>query len=127
LDANELDSEIEKALAEFHTQQEKLGQVTAKIREISVTETSPGRQLSVTVGPQGELAGLRFLNSDYQRMAAAELSALILRTVAKAREGAAAEMTKLIGPTMPFEVPADPLDFDFLGALKSLTQKQEGQ
>ena len=71
---------ITDAMAHLEATEAAVAKAEAELREKSVTMRSPDRSVEVTVGHQGELVGLRFLEGKYRTMAAAELAAVVLET-----------------------------------------------
>ncbi|MGP4014274.1 YbaB/EbfC family nucleoid-associated protein [Saccharopolyspora sp. 5N708] len=133
---DELDAEIERAAAEYQRQRAELRTTAEQLERLSVTVTSTKREVTVTVGPRGELRDLKFPTAAYRSMAPAELAALVLRTAERAREQAGAKVAELMGPMLPTGLspqaiargeglPEDPRDFDFLGALRSALGKED--
>lgn len=82
---NEMMAEIEKQKEEMNRLQQRMNDVTGKA-------TSTKKQLSVVVDARGELTELKFHGQSYRNMAATELSAMIMETIAKARQAAQAQV-----------------------------------
>ncbi|MFD9890250.1 YbaB/EbfC family nucleoid-associated protein [Amycolatopsis sp. NPDC059027] len=97
------DERIGDLLADYRRQCDQLSETQRKLKEISVTATAPGRAVAVTVGAQGEISDLSFPTPAYRRMAPAELAAVLLATIADARQQATAEMEALLKPHLPEE------------------------
>ncbi|MEU0949410.1 YbaB/EbfC family nucleoid-associated protein [Streptomyces canus] len=72
-------------MAEFTRQQESLIKARDELASLSVTVRSKDRAVEVTVGPQGEPTGLRFLNNKHQAMSAQALATSVLEVMAAAR------------------------------------------
>lgn len=66
-------------------QQDKLADFQRRIAETSTVVDSRNKALTVTLDGHGELQDLKFNTTAYRSMAPAELSALILETLQKAR------------------------------------------
>lgn len=66
-------------------QQTKLADFQRKIAETTTVVDSRNKMLTVTLDGNGELRDLKFNTTGYRSMAAAELSAVILETLQKAR------------------------------------------
>lgn len=96
-----LDEEINTLIARYQRQREEALEAQHKMQEISVTVTAPKRAVTVTVGPQGELTGLRFPTMAYRAMAPNELAALVMTTVEKARAKVLTEITELMSGVLP--------------------------
>ncbi|MFE3270748.1 YbaB/EbfC family nucleoid-associated protein [Streptomyces sp. NPDC059215] len=80
-----IEQRITDAMAHLEATEAAVAKAEAELREKSVTMRSPDRSVEVTVGHQGELVGLRFLEGKYRTMAAAELAAVVLETATQAR------------------------------------------
>ncbi|MGW7367238.1 YbaB/EbfC family nucleoid-associated protein [Streptomyces sp. NPDC054841] len=104
---------FETVSEDFARTREEMARTQEKLKAVAVTVISPKRQLKVTVGPQGELRQAEFMTSEYRRMTKAEISALVVETVNKARAEATETVRKLIQPGLP-----DGFDFDDLAAGK---------
>ncbi|MEU8588765.1 YbaB/EbfC family nucleoid-associated protein [Streptomyces sp. NPDC048664] len=76
---------LAEAMAELEAVQTGVAQAEEELRSAAVTVRSANRAVEVTVGPQGELTGLRFLDGKYRTMAAAELAASVLECAGQAR------------------------------------------
>ncbi|MFF3584599.1 YbaB/EbfC family nucleoid-associated protein [Streptomyces mirabilis] len=98
---------IQQRLAEAMTELENVQAGVAKaeeeLRQAAVTVRSRDRAVEVTVGPQGELTGLKFLDGKYRTMAAAELAASVLESAEQART----QMSRRVKETFePFTRPS---------------------
>ncbi|GAA2025187.1 hypothetical protein GCM10009839_23990 [Catenulispora yoronensis] len=69
-----------------------------EIAGLAVTKRSRDRALTVGLGPGGVLTELTFHTTAYREMAPAELSRLVLDTVAAARAEYAAQVAKAMAP-----------------------------
>lgn len=76
---------LAEAIAELESTRAAVARAEAELAEAAVTVRSKDRSSEVTVGPQGELTGLRFLEDRYRTMAAGQLAASVLEAVAEAR------------------------------------------
>ncbi|MFI1401007.1 YbaB/EbfC family nucleoid-associated protein [Streptomyces sp. NPDC020681] len=80
---------IEKRFADARKELEKaeaaVAKAEAELRASTVVLRSRDRAVEVTVGPQGELAGLRFLDDRYRTMHASQLAASVLEAAGEAR------------------------------------------
>ncbi|MFD9393351.1 YbaB/EbfC family nucleoid-associated protein [Streptomyces sp. NPDC060000] len=72
-------------MAELETVQAAVAKAETELRRASFTVRSRDRAVEVTVGPQGELTALRFLDGKYRTMAAGELAACVLEAAERAR------------------------------------------
>ncbi len=80
-----MEKKLADAMAELEATQEAVAKAEAELREASFTVRSKDRAVEVTVGHQGELTALRFLEGKYRRMAAGELAASVLDAAERAR------------------------------------------
>jgi DNA-binding protein YbaB len=98
---SEYDDAVEKLMAEYQQQLEKLGEHQRKMSELTGTGVSQRKQVSVTVGAQGQLMELKFLTDSYRDMAPAELSNLIIDTFAVARNELIKQQRELMAANAP--------------------------
>ncbi len=95
------DHRLEQLLDEYQRQHSRLTQLHHELQEISVTATSPRREVSVTASHLGGVTDIKFTGTAYKRMTSHELSALLLKTMAQAKEMAAEEAATIIAPIVP--------------------------
>jgi DNA-binding protein YbaB len=95
------DHRLETMFEEYQRQRLTLTELHQKIQAISVTTSSPRREVEVTVNHGGNITDIAFTGTGYRRLAPKELSALIMKTIADAKEQAAAESAELLAPLMP--------------------------
>ena len=81
--------QIENAMAEFTQQRARLAKTRSDLEKESVSESSKDHLLTVTVGMSGDVKEITFHSTDYAAMAPAELSALLVDIIGKARAKAA--------------------------------------
>src|SRR4051812_47916436 len=74
----------------------------ADLADASTTARSKDRSVEVTVGPQGELKRVKFLDEKYRTMEAAELGAAVLEA---ANKGRAAMARRVIDSFSGIEMP----------------------
>jgi DNA-binding protein YbaB len=96
-----LENEIESALAELREQHEKIKDFAAAMAKRTIEVTSKNRMVRVKVDSQGKLVDLAFKGNRYRQIAPAELSALVVETVAKAQEIATKQTLEAAGALMP--------------------------
>lgn len=89
---------IAEAKAELEAVQAGVAKAQAEMRQVSVTLRSKDRAVEVTVGPQGELTDLKFLDGKYRTMGAGELAADVVETVTKARAQISRQVMELFAP-----------------------------
>ncbi|MGW0792661.1 YbaB/EbfC family nucleoid-associated protein [Streptomyces sp. NPDC002911] len=82
---DDIEQRMKEADEQFAAQWQQVQQVQRELAALSVTRRSMDRSVEVTVGAQGELSGLRFINDKYQSMTAQQLAGSILDAAAAAR------------------------------------------
>ncbi|MEU0101436.1 YbaB/EbfC family nucleoid-associated protein [Streptomyces sp. NPDC006267] len=80
-----LEQRIERAMAELKATEAAVARTERELREASFDSLSSDRAVRVTVGPQGELSDLEFLDGKYRTMAPQELAASVLEAAQAAR------------------------------------------
>jgi len=86
MDLNEeLDARVAEARERLESTKAAVARARAELSEASTTARSKDRSVEVTVGPQGELKRVKFLDEKYRTMEAAELSAAIVEAAGKGR------------------------------------------
>ncbi|MCL7429416.1 YbaB/EbfC family nucleoid-associated protein [Streptomyces sp. YS415] len=93
---------LEKRIAEAEARLEATSKAAARIQsdlaETTETVTSRDRSVKVTVGSQGNLTGLVFLDGKHRTMSATELAGTVLETAAQARENVMRRVLKTLAP-----------------------------
>jgi DNA-binding protein YbaB len=89
---------IAEAKAELEAVQAGVARAQAELRQASVTLRSKDRAVEVTVGPQGELTDVKFLDGKYRTMGAGELAADVLETATRARAQISRQVMALFEP-----------------------------
>ncbi|MFE7443624.1 YbaB/EbfC family nucleoid-associated protein [Streptomyces chartreusis] len=80
-----LEKRLEKAMAELQAAQEAVARTERELRQASFAVLSSDRAVRATVGPQGELSGIEFLENKYRDMSPQELAASVLEAANAAR------------------------------------------
>lgn len=93
-----MEQRIAKAIAELQAVETAVARAEEDLRDSSLTVRSRDRAVEVTVGPQGELTGLRFLDSRYRNMPAAQLAASVLEASDQARAEMAYRVREIFEP-----------------------------
>jgi len=106
VDLTENRRRLDEALARYERRLAQSAETKDRIESSSGTATSPRREVTATVGGGGELTELSFPTSAWKRMAPAELCAVIVRTVADARQQAMAAVAEALDPMLPDSMPA---------------------
>ncbi|UQU64516.1 YbaB/EbfC family nucleoid-associated protein [Couchioplanes caeruleus] len=107
---------IEHLFEEYERQRSSLTTMQQKMREISVSATSPRREVTVTVGQNGTLTDVTFPTGAYKRLTPAELTAVILQTYAEAKEQVVQQTAELLAPVLPEGMDAQQLARGTAGA-----------
>lgn len=93
-----MEQRLADAMARIKATEEAVAKAESELRQATVTVRSVDRSVRVTVGPQGVLVGLEFLDGKYKSMAAAQLSATIVQTVEQARGEMARRVVETFEP-----------------------------
>ncbi|MGW2014591.1 YbaB/EbfC family nucleoid-associated protein [Streptomyces sp. NPDC001927] len=93
-----MEQRIAQAMAELEAVQKAVAEAEAELSEASVTVRSKDRSVEVTVGPQGELTGLRFLGTAYRTMEAGTLAVAVLDAAGQARSQMARQIKDTFEP-----------------------------
>ncbi|WP_413756008.1 YbaB/EbfC family nucleoid-associated protein [Streptomyces sp. MMBL 11-3] len=80
-----LEKRLEKAMAELQAAQEGLARTERELRQASFAVLSSDRAVRASVGPQGELTRIEFLENKYRDMSPQELAASVLEAANAAR------------------------------------------
>lgn len=81
--------------------EERLAEMRKKVKESRITARSPDNVITAVVDGQGELVSITFTTAKWRRMAPAELSAALVKTINRAREDGRAEMMRAYSTMMP--------------------------
>lgn len=98
---SQYDEAVEQLMADYHRQLDQLAEHQRKMSEVTATATSPRKQVSVTLGAQGQMVDLRFMNDAYRDMAPMELSNLIAETFNAARAQVMKQQRELMMANAP--------------------------
>ena len=107
--ASEHRRRIEDLYEQYQRQRQGLGDLQRRMQAISVTAYSPRREVAVTVGYTGVVSDITFPNSNYRRLAPQELSSMLMRAIADAKDRAAAEAAEVLTPLLPAGIDAKTL------------------
>ncbi|MEU0134927.1 YbaB/EbfC family nucleoid-associated protein [Streptomyces sp. NPDC006296] len=80
-----MEKRLEKAMAELQAAQEAVARTERELRNASFSALSSDRAVRATSGPQGELAGIEFLENKHRDMSPQELAASVLEAAGAAR------------------------------------------
>jgi DNA-binding protein YbaB len=110
--------QIEKRQEQLRRSQAELAEVQQRLAGVQATATSKNRAITVTVDSQGEVVDIKFRTGAYRLMPGAELSQLLMDTIAAARNDAKTAVIDQFAsvlPDMPLrELMDGRLDFDTL-------------
>jgi DNA-binding protein YbaB len=76
---------IRQAADELDRKQQRLHEIRDELAKTSTKVSSADRSLTVELNAVGELASIKFNSQRYRRMAPAELSAVLVETIRRAR------------------------------------------
>ncbi|MFD9053159.1 YbaB/EbfC family nucleoid-associated protein [Streptomyces zaomyceticus] len=94
------EEQMARMQAELDATKAAVEQIESDLTKSQETVRSSDRTVEVTVGPQGNLVGLTFLENKYRTMSAAALSATILETTEKARGNMTRKVMEAFQPVM---------------------------
>ncbi|MCX5400450.1 YbaB/EbfC family nucleoid-associated protein [Streptomyces sp. NBC_00102] len=106
---DEILTRLAQAKAQMDATRAAVARAEQELRRTSVTVVSRDRAVEVTVGPQGEISGLQFLDGKYRTMGAPHLAASILEA---AGEGRAQMARRVMDAFQPLEEPLPSLPED---------------
>ncbi|MFF3503124.1 YbaB/EbfC family nucleoid-associated protein [Streptomyces sp. NPDC003247] len=114
-----VEDRLAQALQALESTRAAVADAERRLREASVTVTSKDRSVEVTVGAQGELRALRFQDGKYRSMAPAQLSAVLMETIGRARARMARQVVDTYRPiseSVPriTDMPGAEIDWDRL-------------
>ncbi|SDT10258.1 YbaB/EbfC family nucleoid-associated protein [Actinoplanes derwentensis] len=97
---------VERLFAEYERQRGAMADMQRRMSEISVTVTSPRREVSVTVGQNGVLTGIDFPSGAHKRLTTADLTRLVMAAYTEAKEKALDQAAELLAPSLPAGIDA---------------------
>lgn len=107
-----LEQRLAQAMAELEATEAAVARAETRMAEFSTVVVSRDGSVEVTVGPQGELTDLKFLDGKYRSMSAPQLAAAVLAAAEEGRNRAAEEAVRLF---RPLTRPSSGTDPAFLG------------
>ncbi|MCC8338834.1 YbaB/EbfC family nucleoid-associated protein [Streptomyces sp. R1] len=93
-----LEQRLEKAMAELRSAQEAVERTERELRQASFAVLSSDRAVRVTVGAQGALTGIDFLEHKYRDMSPQELAASVLEAANAAQQKMNRHVMKAMAP-----------------------------
>ncbi|MGW0949951.1 YbaB/EbfC family nucleoid-associated protein [Streptomyces sp. NPDC002623] len=113
-----INQQIAEAMAHLEATQAAVAKAEAGLRDATATARSRDRAVEATVGAQGQLTGLKFLDNKYQGMTATQLSASVLEAAQQARTKVTRQVMDTFGPLMganPAIPGGRPIEVDWAG------------
>lgn len=98
MDGESVSQRLAQAMAELAATEAAVAAAEEELRDAAYTVRSRDRSVEVTVGPQGELTGVDFLQDRHRTMTAAQLSASVLEAAAAARDLMARRVKETLEP-----------------------------
>ncbi|MFI0539468.1 YbaB/EbfC family nucleoid-associated protein [Streptomyces sp. WSLK1-3] len=93
-----MQQKLAQAMAELEAVQEAVERAESELHQASVTARSRDRTVEVTVGPQGELTGLKFPDGRFRSLPGPQLAASVLEAVQEARAKMAQRVMETFAP-----------------------------
>ena len=93
-----MERKLAEAMAELTAVQEAVARAESELSRATATVRSRDRVVEITVGPQGELTGLRFLDGKYRSMPGPQLASSILEAVQEGRAQMARKVMDTFAP-----------------------------
>lgn len=93
-----MEQKLSQAMAELTAVQEAVARAESELSQATATVRSRDRTVEVTVGPQGELTGLKFLDGRYRSMPGPQLAASVLEAVQEGRAKMARQVMETFAP-----------------------------
>ncbi|MEU5641332.1 YbaB/EbfC family nucleoid-associated protein [Streptomyces milbemycinicus] len=91
---------IHQARAHLEATRAAIARAEQDLTDHNVTARSRDRAVEVTIGPQGELAGLTFLDNKYLNMTGPQLAASVLEAAQRGRQQVAQRVMDTFRPLM---------------------------
>lgn len=93
-----LNRRLAETLAELDAVTTGLAKAKEELREATYVVRSRDRVVEATVGSQGQLIGLRFLDNKYRTMSPTELAASVLEAATEARDSMSRHVVRAMAP-----------------------------
>lgn len=93
-----MERKLSEAMAELTAIQEAVARAESELSRATATVRSRDRVVEITVGPQGELTGLRFLDGKYRSMPGPQLAASVMEAVQEGRARMARKVMDTFAP-----------------------------
>ncbi|MCK2214694.1 YbaB/EbfC family nucleoid-associated protein [Actinomadura sp. ATCC 31491] len=98
---------IEALAKEYNRQAAQLRQAYTELSELAVTAESRDRMVSVTVGPRGQVQGIKLDPRVYRKLSPSQLARSIMEQIGAATEQVAGRTKELMAPFMPAGLPLE--------------------
>lgn len=95
-----INQQVADAMAHLEATQAAMAKAEAGLRAATATARSRDRAVEATVGAQGQLTGLKFLDSKYQGMTATQLAASVMEAAQQARTKVTRQVMDTFAPLM---------------------------
>jgi DNA-binding protein YbaB len=92
---------IMEAAAELDRKQQRLREIRDELARTSTTASAPDRSITVELDAAGELTSIKFNSQRYRRMAPAELSAVLIEVIRRARAESRQRMASAFKDMLP--------------------------
>ncbi|MGW4551334.1 YbaB/EbfC family nucleoid-associated protein [Streptomyces violaceorubidus] len=103
-----LNARLAETLSALESVTSDMARAKAELSEATRVARSPDRSVEATVGPQGQLLDLRFLDNKYRTMSSTELASSVLEAVSQARDAMSRQVMETMAPfTQPLPGMAD--------------------
>ncbi|MEU3698882.1 YbaB/EbfC family nucleoid-associated protein [Streptomyces griseoviridis] len=95
-----MEDRVARAMAQLKATEEAVARAKEDLSRASVSKHSPDRSVRVSVGPQGEVTSLEFLDGKYKKMSPTDLSSVILQAINAARADMARRVMDVFDPVV---------------------------
>ncbi|MFI1727864.1 YbaB/EbfC family nucleoid-associated protein [Streptomyces acidicola] len=95
-----INQRVAEAMAHLEATQAAVAEAESGLRGASATARSRDRAVEATVGAQGQLTGMKFLDSKYQSMTATQLAASVLEAAQQARTKVNRQVMETFAPLL---------------------------
>ncbi|WP_238697747.1 YbaB/EbfC family nucleoid-associated protein [Streptomyces sp. E5N91] len=93
-----LNARLAETFSALESMTADMARARAELSEATRVARSSDRAVEATVGPQGQLLDVRFLDGRYRSMSSTELAASVLEAVSQARDAMARQVVSTMAP-----------------------------
>ncbi|MFJ7495161.1 YbaB/EbfC family nucleoid-associated protein [Streptomyces sp. NPDC097727] len=93
-----LSARLAETLSALESVTSDMARAKAELSEATRAVRSRDRSVEATVGPQGQLLDLRFLDNKYRTMSSTELASSVLEAVSQARDAMSRQVMETMAP-----------------------------